>query len=169
MICVWIIKRLMYNSWGEISWFHRLSGSGSCVDWLNECAACPVYVFLFLSGMSDVCLWDMTNFAHSITRCQKTILRWTDWRRPTLDQIWTWVDKIWQMMGPAAVMVGWVQVPLSPAALVPNCHAFYLQTSLLQGSLRAPNMHALCEAYSVSSPKQSLYSDWWDTSSLRYA
>ena len=36
-------------------------------------------------------------------------------------------------------------------------------------SLRAPNMHALCEAYSVSSPKQSLYSDWWDTSSLRYA
>ena len=43
----------MYNSWGEISWFHRLSGSGSCVDWLNECAACPVYAF-FLSGMSGV-------------------------------------------------------------------------------------------------------------------
>jgi hypothetical protein len=53
MICVWIIKRLMYNSWGEISWFHRLSGSGSCVDWLNECAACPVYAF-FLSGMPGV-------------------------------------------------------------------------------------------------------------------
>ena len=96
-----------------------------------------------------MCLWDMKiEKCCSLqyhTRYQKTILRSTDWRRPTLDEVWTWVDKIWQMMGPAAVMVGWVQVPLSPAALVPNCHAFYLQTSLLlQGTVFERQTCMLC-------------------------
>ena len=109
----------------------------------------------FLSGMSDVCLWDMTNVAHSITRCQKTILRSTYWRRPTLDEIWTWVDKFWQMMG-VLQQWWWVQVPLSPVALVPNCHAstckhhcckvvFARQTCMLCVKLtQFPALNSLC-------------------------